>query len=63
MTTMSPINWDVGIWVQALTLLNYSIKIDDIIKYFKHNKSTIYKWQRIARDHRFDPVVSSHVLV
>ena len=59
---MSPINYDVGVRVQALTLYEYGVTPSEIFDWIGVTESSIKRWKRVSRERGFNPVVSSHIL-
>lgn len=54
--------WDIGIRIQCLTLLNFGVHIDHIAAWLGPDKSTIYRWNRVAKERGFDPKQSAWIL-
>jgi len=59
---MSPINYDVGVRVQALTLYEYGVSAPNIFNWIGVSESSLKRWKRLARTRGFDPLISSHIL-
>jgi hypothetical protein len=47
--------FDAGTQIQALFLLQVKTPIENIIKWTGFTKSTIYRIQKITKDHGYDP--------
>lgn len=47
--------FDAGTRIQALSLLQVKTPIEDIIKRTGFTKSTIYRIQKVAKEHGYDP--------
>jgi len=59
---MSPINYDIGVRVQALSLFEYGVSAKEIEKWMGVSISSLKRWKRVSRQRGFDPQVSSHIL-